>query len=287
MKPAPTTASSLGKWGSWPLHGWLGLALVVVCWPLNWTLPGNRTLLLFFPLWLGYILVVDALVLTRTGSSILSRSKLDFVMLFIASVPAWWLFEWFNKRLQNWVYHGGEELGPLAHFLISSLCFSTVIPAVFETAELVRSLPFVARFASGPVVPNDPPALRRYVAIGLVMLVLLMIWPRIFFPLVWISLVLILDPLCVATGRPALLDRLRQGDWRPVVSLALGAIVCGFFWELWNFWAYPKWTYRIPIFGFLHVFEMPALGYLGYLPFGLELYPLTHLLLPRAPRLRL
>ena len=43
----------------WGPQGWLGLLLVAVCWPLNWTLPGNRTAYLFFPLWLGYILVVD------------------------------------------------------------------------------------------------------------------------------------------------------------------------------------------------------------------------------------
>ena len=38
-------------------QGWLGLFLLAVCWPLNWTLPGLRTAYLFFPLWLGYILV--------------------------------------------------------------------------------------------------------------------------------------------------------------------------------------------------------------------------------------
>ena len=39
--------------------------------------------------------------------------------------------------------------------------------------------------------------------------------------------------------------------------------------------------------GFGKIFEMPVLGYLGYLPFGLELYPLAHLLLRTAPDLRL
>jgi len=54
-------------------QGWLGLGLLAVCWPLNWTMPGMRTAYLFFPLWLGYILVVDALVLKRTGSSLWRR----------------------------------------------------------------------------------------------------------------------------------------------------------------------------------------------------------------------
>jgi len=73
-----------------------------VCWPLNWTLPGVRTAYLFFPLWLGYILVVDALVWRRTGASLWTRSRKGFVLLFILSVPAWWLFEIINWRTGNW-----------------------------------------------------------------------------------------------------------------------------------------------------------------------------------------
>src|SRR5512136_1480907 len=86
----------------WRIQGWLGLLLLAVCWPLNWSLPGNRTAYLFFPLWLGYILVVDALVLSRTGTSVWTRSRRGFCLLFLTSVPAWWLFEAINHRTSNW-----------------------------------------------------------------------------------------------------------------------------------------------------------------------------------------
>src|SRR5205814_10613141 len=89
-----------------PLQGWLGGLLLAVCWPLNWTLPGMRTSYLFFPLWLGYILVVDALVLRRSGTSLLSRWPRDFALLFLASAPSWWLFEVINWRTHNWEYVG-------------------------------------------------------------------------------------------------------------------------------------------------------------------------------------
>ncbi len=46
---------------------------------------------------------------------------------------------------------------------------------------------------------------------------------------------------------------------------------------MWNYWSYPKWKYEIPFVDFLHVFEMPLLGYTGYLPFALELFGLYHL----------
>jgi hypothetical protein len=78
-----------------------------------------------------------------------------------------------------------------------------------------------------------------------------------------------------------------RGDWRPVIALSVGALICGFFWEMWNFYSDPKWIYHTPGAQFLHVFEMPLLGYAGYIPFALELYALRNFLWPRAPRLRL
>jgi len=80
---------------------------------------------------------------------------------------------------------------------------------------------------------------------------------------------------------------LREGNWRPIVSLSFGALICGFFWEMWNYYSWPKWIYHTPGTEFLHVFEMPLLGYAGYIPFALELYALRNFLCPRAARLRL
>ena len=89
-------------------HGWLGLALMAIFWALNWGLPGLRTHWGFFPLWLGYCLLVDGLVYYRTGTSLLTRSWRKYIGLFLVSAPAWWLFEALNWRLQNWLYQGGE-----------------------------------------------------------------------------------------------------------------------------------------------------------------------------------
>ena len=46
---------------------------------------------------------------------------------------------------------------------------------------------------------------------------------------------------------------------------------------MWNFYSYPKWVYHVPYVDFLRIFEMPLLGYGGYLPFGLELFALYQL----------
>ena len=126
----------------WARRGWLGLLLLAVCWPLNWTLPGPRTAYLFFPLWLGYILVVDALVLGRTGTSPWTRSRRDFVLLFVASVPAWWLFEAINWRTGNWEYLGGNAFTDLEYYLLCavSLLHPVFVPLAAITIPLCPSV---------------------------------------------------------------------------------------------------------------------------------------------------
>jgi hypothetical protein len=269
----------------WSARGWVGLILVAVCWPLNWILPSVRTSYLFFPLWLGYILVVDALVERRAGDSIWSRSRRDFAVLFLISAPVWWLFELINLRTANWEYLGREAVNPFEFNLLATISFSIVVPAVFETADLMRNFRWIDGFAFGPRIPVMRAVFVGLFVVGLAMLSAMLVWPVLFYPFAWISLVLIVEPINYWSGRPYFLKELRAGDWRTVVSLAVGALVCGFFWEMWNYYSFPKWNYHIPGLGFLRIFEMPLLGYGGYIPFALELYALKNFIWPNGPRL--
>lgn len=270
----------------WP-QGWLGLLLLAVCWPLNWTLPGQRTAYLFFPLWLGYILLVDGCVCWRAGTSLWTRSRRGFLSLFFFSVPAWWLFEFINDRTGNWEYLGAGGFTPLEYNLLCALSFSTVMPAVFETAELVRTFRWIQSLRRGGRLADNSRVNRTMFFSGLISLALTLLWPKYFYPFVWISLVLILEPLNRRLGRPHLLEWLKEGDWRPVISLSLGALICGFFWEMWNEWSWPQWIYHTPGVNILHVFKMPLPGYGGYIPFALELFALKSFLSPRGPELRI
>ena len=268
-------------------QGRAGLALVAVGWPLHWLLPGVRSLFLFFPLWLGYILITDALVCTRTGSSMLTRSKRSFVQLFLASAPAWWLFEAINLRTLNWDYLGQDEFSVFEGVVLGTLCFSTVMPAGFETAELVRTFRWTERLAGGPRIQPTTPVCVGMLLAGLTMLALMLAWPNYFYPFVWGVVFLILEPLNIWRGRHHCFEWVREGDWRPLGALSLGALTCGFFWEMWNYFAYPKWIYHTPGVEFLRVFEMPLLGYVGYLFFAWELYALRNFIWPKAPPLRI
>jgi len=270
----------------WIPQWWLGVLLLAVCWPINWSVRGS-TAYFFFPLWLGYILVVDALVLSRTGTSLWTRSRRDFALLFVASSPVWWIFEAINQRTNNWEYLGTAHFTQVEYYLLCTLSFSTVMPAVFESAELVRSFRWIERFGRGPRVPASGRITVGSFLGGLALLALTLGWPKYFYPFVWVSLVLILEPINRSLGRQHLLQRLQNGDWRAVVALSLGALLCGFFWEMWNFYSYPKWVYHTPGTQFLHLFEMPLLGYGGYIPFALELFALKNFLWPRSPALQL
>jgi hypothetical protein len=258
-------------------HGWLGLALMLISWAFNWSLDGPRTHWLFFPIWLGYALTVDALVLFRRRTSLLTRSWRRYISLFVVSAPVWWLFEGLNWRLQNWHYLGGELFTPLAFWAWATLNFTTVIPAVFGSAELLSSFDFLRRLRSGPIIHTDRRTTLLFFSAGLAMFALMWAWPRLFFPFVWVSLYFLLEPVNLWLGNRSLARYTERGNWRPVVALWLGALMTGFFWEMWNYFSFPKWVYQVPWGNWLHIFEMPLLGYGGYLPFALELFAIYHL----------
>jgi hypothetical protein len=260
-----------------PLHGWLGLGLALLFWILNWTLTGPRTHWGFFPMWLGYCLAIDGLVFRRTRTSLLTRSPRKYAGLFLVSAPVWWIFELLNLRTQNWTYLGAEIFFPMEYIFWTTLSFTTVAPAVFGSAEFFASFEFVKRLKPGLTIGTDRRTTASFFALGWIMLALLLIYPKIFFLFIWISLYFILEPINIWLGNRSLADWTAKGDWRPVIALWLGVLLTAFLWEMWNFHSYPKWIYHVAWGGWMRVFEMPLLGYGGYLPFALELYAVYHL----------
>ena len=71
-------------------------------------------------------------------------------------------------------------------------------------------------------------------------------------------------------GWPSITGDLARGDWRRLWSLLASGLLCGVLWEFWNYWALSKWTYTVPYFGNVRLFEMPVLGFLGFPPFAVE-----------------
>lgn len=298
----PITASSVARpfLLRIPRYGWVGAALTGVAWVMSWarigewnglTLNGQTYLdahihlwaYTFFPIWLGFILVLDGVNVARSGSSPLTRSWRGFVLLFLLSIPFWWVFEVLNIPVQNWRYffdhpiNTGALGGWFEYHLISSLCFSTVLPAVMEIAEILASYSWLRP----RLAPNDPgpriklPTTIILMVIGVAGLILPFVAPYYAFGLLWVGVTFLLDPINNRARVNSALGHLRAGDWRFFALMPLAALCCGFFWEMWNSLALPKWIYTIPLvesWHIPHLFEMPLIGYTGYLPFGVELF---------------
>ncbi len=262
--------------GVLPWWGWTGVGLMAIAWILAWSrFPWFEVFqpFTFTPLWLGYILVVNALTCKRTGHCMLIDRAGHFLSLFPLSAVFWWFFEYLNRFVQNWYYIGGGDLGPVDYFWQATLSFSTVLPAVLGTARYLESFPRLDEAFRDLWVVQVP---RPRLLAGTVLLMSgagligIGVWPHFLFPLVWIAPLLIITSLQALAGEKTVFSTLVEGDWRPIWRPALAGLVCGFFWEMWNSQSLAHWEYQIPYVDRFQVFEMPILGYAGYLPFGLQ-----------------
>ena len=259
-----------------PVYGWLGVLLMLVSEAgmlarlepfRSWHTPIA---------WTGYILLVDALVWKRRGSSWLRDRPAEFGLLACASVPLWVIFELYNKyTLFNWHYINLPESLPVRYFgYVWS--FATISPAIFETAELISSLR--DRRASQHRVD----AIRKAhlgalgwasVALGAAMLALPIIHPSTYLAApVWLGFIFLLDPLNARAGSESILGDWRQERTGRLVNLLAAGLLCGLLWEFWNYWAHTKWVYTVPIFPNVKVFEMPVVGFGGFPPFAVECF---------------
>ena len=258
-----------------PWWGWAGVALGAGAWILAWSRFSWFSALqphTFFPLWLAFIVTANALGFCRSGRAMITHRPRFFLVLFPVSAAFWWFFEYLNRFVQNWFYTG-SDYSPGIYFLLATLSFSTVLPAVLAVRDLLLDTAWLQTHFVGvrPLAPARPKILAAGVltaaAAGLAGIG---IWPDLLFPLLWISPLLILVSLQTLLGEPHVLSTVAKGDWRPVIAAATAALVCGFFWEMWNDHSLARWTYQVPLVHRFQIFEMPLLGYAGYLPFGLE-----------------
>ena len=255
----------------------LGIALHVVFFVLM--LLGVEPFHTFFYLfaWWTFIPVIGVINAGRAGNSLIVGPRQQLAWVAGYSVIVWLFFEIWNFRLHNWLYVGVIELTWL-RWLAYTVSFATVLPAILELERLLGNLGIAGR-VPGPVIRVSSRLLNACVIAGLVMLALVLVLPRYFFPLLWVGVVFILDPLIYRRDRVAsLLGQAAQGSYALFVRLMLAGLVCGVLWEFWNYWSGAKWIYAIPFFNYWKVFEMPLVGYLGFMPFALECYLFWQLL---------
>ena len=258
-----------------PWWGWIGVLTGIIAWTLAWTRFAwfaNYQPHTFSPLWFSYIAVVNALCYRRTGQCLLTDRTGFFLLLFPVSAVFWWFFEYLNRFVQNWFYVG-TEFSPWAYFWFATLPFSTVLPAVMSTRQWLLSFKWVRQayesFNSLRFSYHHQSALF-VLALSAAGLAGVGVWSNYIFPLLWVSPLLIIICLQEMMKESSIFSQIAEGDWSGAVAAALAAMVCGGFWEMWNYFSLAKWQYSIPLVHRFQIFEMPLLGYAGYLSFGLE-----------------
>ncbi len=261
---------------TFPWWGYAAIGIALFSWIIAWErfpFMYNFQRWTFVPLWISYIIAINAFCVKRTQRSLLTNRTGYFLALFPVSSVFWWVFEYLNRFTANWYYTGIMEFSPARYFLEATIAFSTVLPAVMSTAELIKSFPRI--YAGGDAYIKIDPGMPRLAAWMMLLfsgfgLSLTAIFPESLFPLIWISPFLIIVSLQVIFGDENFFSSVRHGDWRAVIVYALAALFCGFFWEMWNIYSQAKWIYSIPFVHRFQIFEMPLLGYAGYLPFGVQ-----------------
>ncbi len=253
-------------------YGLIGIILIILL-EINFFLKIQPFADWYFPIiWFSYILVIDALVYKIRKKSLINNHFYSFIGLFILSVFFWYIFEFFNVFTKNWVYIGIENLDLRRALILKIISFSTVLPALFETTSLIKSVHLFNKIKLRKSYNISKNFLYFMIVLGILCFFLPIFLPKFTFPLVWLSFFLILDPINYLNNQPSIIRDIKNKNLAIILSLLFAGIILGFFWEFWNYYATIKWVYDIPFLGYFKIFEMPVLGYLGYFPFAFELY---------------
>lgn len=270
-----------------PRYGTLGLLILVlmetavfcaqngvlprVPWELitSWTTP---------VCWWGYILLADAAVYRKKGRSMLTGRRPMLMLQCILSVVFWCLFEGYNRLMPGWQYINLEQ-NLSVRFLGYALAYATIMPGLFLTCELIQSYGmFIHR--RGLRFHWGESALTASTIIGAVFALAPPFFPEAvrgyLWAFVWVGWILLLEPFNYRRGLPSLYRDWENGQLARTLQLLLAGAVCGALWEFWNMWAYTKWVYIFPLGQDWKFFEMPLIGFLGFLPFALEYFVMFH-----------
>ena len=259
-----------------PTFGWVGIVVMVMGWIIAWNRFEVCRPIQRYPYvlqWGGFILLVNALCVKRSGLSPLTARTRSYLLLFPASSLFWWFFEYLNRYVWNWFYVGIPGISTLEYAILSSICFASVLPGVVAVANFLGTFKtFDDSVYSGmaKVCIRSKTSIVTLSVLTLVGLTGIVFFPQFAYPLLWISPLMGFVLIQILFKEQCELDVLADGNWGVVFRFAIAALICGLVWETWNFYSLAKWIYNVPYVERFKVWEMPLMGFGGYLPFGME-----------------
>ncbi|MGH7178031.1 MAG: hypothetical protein ACREJC_11670 [Tepidisphaeraceae bacterium] len=224
--------------------------------------------------WLGYIVFLEGALKWQSGTSPVRRRPNHFALLALASVFIWCVFDAINfwAGMRAWEYIG---MPPRFSQRISGylLSFATIVPGMLMTGQVLLN---IGCFDWARSPRWRMPRWAKWLALlaGVAMFTWPLVHPTPATSLtVWTSLVFFLDPINQKLKRPSMFSDWQNGWYGRTLAAATGGLICGLLWEFWNYWALTKWIYHLPFLGSLEdyrYFQMPVLGLIGFIPFGIE-----------------
>ena len=233
--------------------------------------------------WIAYLILLEGLLTWLNGASPVRRRPHHFLLLCLASIFIWGVFDMinFNLGMRAWIYIGMPgtpgipgDFGDRAFGYF--LAFATVVPGMMLSGQVLLELGLFdwARSTArdGFRMPHWGLWISLLTGAAMLACVILVATPVTNYVL-WTSLVFLLDPINYWLGRPSMFRDWERGWFGRTLAAFAGGLLCGFLWEFWNYWALTKWTYHLPFLGRAEqyrYFEMPLPGLLGFIPFGIE-----------------
>lgn len=269
---------------NFPWWFWLGLVTMLFFLGLMWSRSlvfGNLIYYAFTPLWWGFIVTLDGIAYRLTGGySLLAKRPMSVLISAIVSLVGWALFEYLDYfLLGNW-YYPNSNMPQLSHrtiVWIFLIAYTTVWPAIFEWYVLLNACPkLVARYQNGPKIKLSG---NLFIWLGLGLIFAMVFLPYPLFGALWVAPLLLFSGTLMRLNVWNPFTAIAQGNWAPALLMGMATVLNGIFWEMWNYGsAHPVmpvtnpnyWIYDVPYINVIHLFsEMPLLGYLGYMPFGI------------------
>lgn len=221
--------------------------------------------------WYSYIIFVDGITYLVRRQSLLISHPDEFFHMLAVSCGVWFLFEICNVFLKNWQYIM-IPLDKTQRYLGYIISYATVLPAIFETSYLIEGIGIFSDVKTKRIKKPSNKLLKILISIGVILFILSLALPSIFFPLIWVSLIFVFDPINYIKGENSFIKDMEEANPSKIYTLFTAGMICGFLWELFNYKAGSKWIYSLPYLNSPKIFEMPLAGYLGFGFFALECY---------------
>src|SRR5262249_2021767 len=160
-----------------------------------------------------------------------------------------------KSDLELWWHYHHIEPNLMLRRVGYDWAFATIFPLLFVTAQ-VLSVTLFKHADRGPAIKFSRSVLAFFIVLGTLGVVGPLVFPAGWLaPVIWLSFVFLVDPVNALRGWPSIAGDLGRGDWRRLWSLCAAGLICGFLWEFFNYWAIAKWTYTVPYFGNIKIFE--------------------------------